>query len=113
MNNYTNDLIIGLVGQEIAAKVINYNQFSGVTITDEILARINRIKALSCFIGSEKSQLRKQHSFKLLKKTEIKSIELGDDWYTLLKTDGSIEIVRAKNPSREIKNVAITKKTQV
>lgn len=88
-------------------------EYIGLEITDEILARINRIKALSCFIGSEESQLRKQRSFKLLKKSEIKSIELGDDWYTLLKTDGSIEIVRAKNPSREIKNVAITKKTQV
>ena len=32
--DYANDLIIGLVGQDITAKVINYNQFSGVAVTD-------------------------------------------------------------------------------
>ena len=87
-------------------------EYIGLEITDEILARVNRIKALSCFIGTEEQQLRKQKAYRLLKKSEIKSIEIGDDWYTLLKTDGSIEIVRAKNPNREIKNVAIVKKSQ-
>lgn len=87
-------------------------EYIGLEITDEILARINRIKALSCFIGSEETQLRRQRDFKLIKKSDIKSIELGDDWYTLLKTDGSIEVARSKNPNREIKNVAIVKKSQ-
>ncbi len=87
-------------------------EYIGLEITDEILARINRIKALSCFIGSEETQLRRQRDFKLIKKSDIKSIELGDDWYTLLKTDGSIEVARSKNPNREIKNVAIAKKSQ-
>ena len=87
-------------------------EYIGLEITDEILARINRIKALSCFIGSEETQLRRQRDFKLIKKSDIKSIELGDDWYTLLKTDGSIEVARSKNPNREIKNVAIIKKSQ-
>ena len=87
-------------------------EYIGLEITDEILARINRIKALSCFIGSEETQLRRQRDFKLIKKSDIKSIELGDDWYTLLKTDGSIEVARSKNPNREIKNVARVKKSQ-
>lgn len=88
-------------------------EYIGLEITDEILARINRIKALSCFIGPEEVQLKKQKEFKLIKKSDIKSIEIGDDWYTLLKTDDSIEVVRSTNPTREIKNIAIVKKSQV
>jgi hypothetical protein len=77
---------------------------------DEILARINRIKALSCFIGSPEEQLEKQRTFKLLTKSDIKSIELAEDWYALLKSDNTFEVVRAKNEDRKIKDVTILKK---
>lgn len=41
---YTSDIAIGLIGIENLEKVINYNQFSGVTITSKIiLERINKI----------------------------------------------------------------------
>jgi hypothetical protein len=85
-------------------------EYIGLEITDEILARINRIKALSCFIGTEEEQLKKQKQFKLLKKSDIKSIELADDWYALLKTDNTFEVVRAKNEDRQLQSIAILKK---
>ena len=85
-------------------------EYIGLEITDEILARINRIKALSCFIGTEEEQLKKQREFKLLKVSDIKSIELGDDWYSLLKTDNTYEEVQAKSYDEEIKTVAILRK---
>lgn len=85
-------------------------EYIGLEITDEILARINRIKALSCFIGTEEEQLQKQKAFKLIKKTDIKSIELSDDWYTLLKTDDTFEIVHAKNNDKELTKISILKK---
>ena len=85
-------------------------EYIGLEITDEILARINRIKALSCFIGTQEEQLEKQRTFKLLTKSDIKSIELAEDWYALLKSDNTFEVVRAKNEDRKIKDVTILKK---
>ena len=85
-------------------------EYIGLEITDEILARINRIKALSCFIGTPEEQLEKQRTFKLLTKSDIKSIELAEDWYALLKSDDTFEVVRAKNENRQIQNVTILKK---
>lgn len=85
-------------------------EYIGLEITDEILARINRIKALSCFIGTEEEQLQKQRNFTLLKRSDIKSIELADDWYALLKTDDTFEVVRSKNEERQIDTIAILKK---
>ena len=52
MHDYTTDIIIGLVGQEIAAKVINYNQFSGVTVTDEVIHKRLR-KLIDLAVRSE------------------------------------------------------------
>lgn len=51
--DYANDLIIGLVGQDITAKVINYNQFSGVTVTDEIIHKRLR-KLVDLAVRSER-----------------------------------------------------------
>lgn len=85
-------------------------EYIGPEITDEILARINRIKALSCFIGTAEEQLEKQRKFKLLNKSDIKSIELAEDWYALLKTDDTFEVVRAKNENRQLENISILKK---
>lgn len=85
-------------------------EYIGLEITDEILARINRIKALSCFIGTEEEQLQKQREFKLLRISDIQSIELGDDWYSLLKSDNTYEEVQAKPYDEEIKTVAILRK---
>lgn len=51
--DYANDLIIGLVGQDITAKVINYNQFSGVTVTDELIHKRLR-KLVDLAVRSER-----------------------------------------------------------
>ncbi len=46
--DYANDLIIGLIGTDIAAKVINYNQFSGTNVTDEVIkSRLRKVVDLS------------------------------------------------------------------
>lgn len=76
-------------------------QYIGEEITDDILDRINRIKALDCFYGPEEVQEKKKKEYKLLKdKKTIKSIILGEDWYKLTTIDNQIEIIY--NPNSRI-----------
>lgn len=74
-------------------------KYIGQEITSEILARINRIKALSCFTGTIEEQKLKQENFELLKKENIKSIEINDNNYILTKQNNEIETVSAINPN--------------
>lgn len=73
-------------------------QYIGEEITDDILARINRIKALDCFNGSPEEQEKKKKEYRLLKDTKtIKSIILGEDWYKLTTIDNQVEIIHNLN----------------
>lgn len=87
-------------------------EYIGEEITDEILARINRIRALWCFSGDESTQNTKIYDFKLLKKEDIKSVELGDDWYNLIKSDGTIEIISSRKEEEKYTKNILVKKAQ-
>lgn len=87
-------------------------EYIGEEITDEILARINRIRALWCFSGDETTQNTKIYNFKLLKKEDIKSVELGDDWYNLIKSDDTIEIISSRQEDEKYTKNILTKKAQ-
>lgn len=68
-------------------------------IDENILVRINRIRALACFTGSKEEQERKKAEYRLLKKTnDIKSIIIGEDWLAItLKNDKIISIFANEN----------------
>lgn len=68
-------------------------EYISAEINQEILAKINRIKALYCFIGEPNIQQEKQKNFKLIKsKSEIKNVVIGDDWCIILTSDDRYEL---------------------
>ncbi|MDE5889061.1 MAG: hypothetical protein K2H20_03480, partial [Bacilli bacterium] len=70
-------------------------------IDDNILARINRIRALSCFTGPKAIQEKKKADFHLLKVTSgIKNIILGEDWIAITLEDDKVISVFA-NENKE------------
>ena len=69
-------------------------------ITDDILAKINRIRALACFVGDKKKVEEKRHNFRLINNIDnIDSIVLGDDWVIIYYLDKSFTPSYA-NPSK-------------
>ena len=61
-------------------------------IDDNILAKVNRIRALYTFIGTEKRKKPKRENFKLLKKTSnISKIVVSCDWASIVYKDGQKE----------------------
>lgn len=66
-------------------------------ITDKILAKINRIRALACFSGTQEDINYKTRNYKLLKnKSEIKAVALGEDWLIMIREDNTYEEVFAR-----------------
>lgn len=62
-------------------------------ITDDILAKINRIRALTCFIGEKKIIEEKRRKYRLINDTsDIESIVLGEDWVIIYYLDKRIRI---------------------
>ncbi len=46
--SYADEVLIGLIGIDNVSKIINYNQFSGVTVTDEVIKkRLNKVTDLA------------------------------------------------------------------
>lgn len=70
-------------------------------IDENILAQINRLRALACFTGSKEEQERKKSEFRLLKdSSNIKSIIIGDDWASITLPNNNIINIFA-NESRQ------------
>ena len=62
-------------------------------ITDDILAKINRIRALSCFIGDKEEVEAKRKSFHLINNLDgIESIVLGDDWVIIYYLNNTVKV---------------------
>ena len=73
-------------------------EYISAELTDQIIARINRIRALSCFIGTEEEQAEKQQNYKLIKdKKEIKSLIIGDDWCILINPNNTYDVYFANH----------------
>ena len=76
----------------IATKV--YTPFE---IDDDVLFRINRIRALNTFTGDEKQRVKKQSNFKLIKDiSNISKVILADDWVGIIYRDDSKEFACSK-----------------
>ena len=67
-------------------------------ITEDILNRINRIRALACYSGTRDEIAEKRKNYKLIKDTkDIKSVIIGDDWVIIISYDNTYNIYFAKN----------------
>lgn len=76
--------------------------YIGAEITEEVIASINRIRALNCFVGEEEETREKQREFKLLRTADdIKNIIIGEDWYIMTKTNDEIEIIYATTTNKK------------
>lgn len=61
-------------------------------IDEKILAKVNRIRALYTFIGTEARKKPKRENFKLLKKTDdISKVVVSDDWASVVYKNGDKE----------------------
>ena len=68
-------------------------EYISAELTEEIIARINRIRALSCFTGTEEQQEKKKKNYKLIKdKKEIKSLIIGDDWCIIINHNNTYDV---------------------
>ena len=71
-------------------------------INSDIIALINRIKALSCFNGTKEEQEQNISNYHLLRNIDdIKDVVLGDDWYIITRNDDSKEIVLANQNNKK------------
>ncbi len=76
-------------------------------ITEEILNRINRLRALSCFIGPKEEIQEKRYNYRLITNIEnIESVILGDDWVILNYVDNIQKVFYAKENILAINEVA-------
>lgn len=65
-------------------------------IDKEILDKVNRIKALSCFEGDQLEQEIQRKNYRLLTDTSnISSLAIGEDWYYIEDFNGNAEIIFA------------------
>lgn len=68
-------------------------EYISAELTDELIARINRIRALSCFTGTQEEQQRKKDDYTLIKdKNTIKSIIIGDDWCIIIYPNNTYDV---------------------
>ena len=65
-------------------------------ITPQILERINRIRALACFVGEKDEVEAKRKNYHLITNTkDIKSITIGEDWVVISANDDTMEVIYA------------------
>ncbi len=76
-------------------------EYISFELTDEIIERINRIRALACFTGTEEEQNAKKANYRLITSNkEIKSLIIGDDWCIIIKPDSKYEIYFANETNQ-------------
>lgn len=64
-------------------------------INKNIIDRLNRIRALSCFYGDSQEEIdSKKEAFRLIKDgCNIKNLILGEDWYIAINFDNTVDVV--------------------
>lgn len=73
-------------------------EYISAEINDDILKRINRIRALACYSGTREEIQEKRNNYRLIKDTQnIKSIIIGDDWVIIISYNNNYKIYFAKN----------------
>ena len=71
-------------------------EYLRMELNEKIILRLNRIKALSCFIGTkEEIQKKKEDYIPISNIDEIKNIILGEDWYIILYENDTFDFVYA------------------
>ncbi len=54
-------------------------------ISDEVIAKLNRIRALECFSGTEEEQKIKKQNYNLIKSiNRVKKLIISDDWFIVI-----------------------------
>ena len=73
-------------------------EYISAEINDDILKRINRIRALACYSGTREEIQEKRNNYRLIKDTKnIKSIIIGDDWVIIISYSNKYQVYFAKN----------------
>lgn len=71
-------------------------EYLRMELTEKIILRLNRIKTLSCFLGTkEEIQKKKDDFIPITNIDEIKNVIIGEDWYIILYQNDTFDFVFA------------------